>query len=121
MSPRKPEPLTRPRPTTTPSTCRSEVHFALRGGVLARIIGRDVGAVKAVDGVNLRLRRGEVVGVVGESGSGKTTLGRALLGLAPITAGHIRLSDVDLATVANGGCAASAGSCRWCSRTRTRR
>jgi oligopeptide/dipeptide ABC transporter ATP-binding protein len=76
-----------------------DVHFTLRGGALARIFGRDVGLVKAVDGVNLQLRRGEVVGLVGESGSGKTTLGRALLGLAPITRGHIRIGEADLATM----------------------
>jgi oligopeptide/dipeptide ABC transporter ATP-binding protein len=102
MSPRKPDPVLE-KPDVDDDVLVDvqdlEVHFALRGGVLGRILGRDVGAVKAVDGVSLTLRRGEVVGVVGESGSGKTTLGRALLGLAPITAGHIRLSDVDLATV----------------------
>jgi peptide/nickel transport system ATP-binding protein len=102
MSPRKPDPVL-DKPDVDDDVLVDvqdlEVHFALRGGALARIFGRDIGAVKAVDGVSLRLRRGEVVGVVGESGSGKTTLGRALLGLAPITAGHIRLSDVDLATV----------------------
>jgi peptide/nickel transport system ATP-binding protein len=66
-----------------------EVHFQLRGGALSRLIGLDTGAVRAVDGVNLSLRRGEVLGLVGESGSGKTTLGRALLGLAPTTHGSI--------------------------------
>lgn len=66
-----------------------EVHFALRGGMLRRMLGLDSGTVKAVDGVDLSLRRGEVLGLVGESGSGKTTLGRAMLGLAPVTAGSI--------------------------------
>jgi peptide/nickel transport system ATP-binding protein len=66
-----------------------EVHFQLRGGALSRLIGLDSGSVRAVDGVNLSLRRGEVLGLVGESGSGKTTLGRALLGLAPTTHGSI--------------------------------
>lgn len=66
-----------------------EVHFALRGGALARLLGRDTGTVKAVDGVNLSINRGEVLGLVGESGSGKTTLGRALIGLAPATGGSI--------------------------------
>lgn len=66
-----------------------EVHYALRGGTFARLLGLDTGTVKAVDGVNLHLHRGEVLGLVGESGSGKTTLGRALLGLVPATAGSI--------------------------------
>jgi peptide/nickel transport system ATP-binding protein len=49
--------------------------------------------LKAVDGVNIQVREGEVVGVVGESGSGKSTLGRMLLGLLKPTAGHV-LFDV---------------------------
>ncbi len=75
------------------------VHFALRGSFLARLLGRDTGAVKAVDGVTLSLRNGEILGVVGESGSGKTTLGRALLGLVRPTAGSVRYRGTDLATV----------------------
>jgi oligopeptide/dipeptide ABC transporter ATP-binding protein len=73
------------------------VHFALRGGTLARLMGRDTGTIRAVDGINLELRSGEVVGLVGESGSGKSTLGRALLGLVPATYGSVRLRDQDLA------------------------
>jgi len=73
------------------------VYFQLRGGSLARLFGRDTGTIKAVDGVNLALQPGEVVGLVGESGSGKSTLGRALLGLVPATQGSIHLHDVDLA------------------------
>lgn len=75
------------------------VHFGLRGGTLARLFGRDAGVVKAVDGIDLSLAPGEVVGLVGESGSGKSTLGRALLGLAPATAGSITFRGQDLASL----------------------
>jgi peptide/nickel transport system ATP-binding protein len=70
-----------------------EVHFQLRGGTFKRLLGMDTGTVKAVDGVDISLRRGEVLGLVGESGSGKTTLGRAILGLAPSTKGSITYHD----------------------------
>jgi peptide/nickel transport system ATP-binding protein len=70
-----------------------EVHYALSSGLLGRLFGLGTSTVKAVDGVDLTLHRGEVLGVVGESGSGKTTLGRALLGLAPTTGGTITYQD----------------------------
>jgi peptide/nickel transport system ATP-binding protein len=69
------------------------VHFQLQGGALSRLLGMGARTVKAVDGVNLSLGRGEVLGLVGESGSGKTTLGRALLGLVPTTEGSITYHD----------------------------
>ncbi|WP_232676893.1 ABC transporter ATP-binding protein [Nocardioides sp. R-C-SC26] len=71
------------------------VHYRLQGGALARLLGLETRTVKALDGVSLQLGRGEVLGVVGESGSGKSTLGRAMLGLAPATAGSIRYRGHD--------------------------
>ncbi|MGH3327065.1 MAG: oligopeptide/dipeptide ABC transporter ATP-binding protein [Streptomycetales bacterium] len=73
------------------------VHFAIHGNFVQRLIGRESGAVKAVDGVSFGLREGEVLGIVGESGSGKTTLGRTLLGLAPATSGSIKLRGAEIA------------------------
>jgi ABC-type glutathione transport system ATPase component len=51
---------------------------------------------RALHGVSLNVTRGECVGLVGESGSGKTTLGRAVLGLAPVTAGKILFRGQDI-------------------------
>jgi oligopeptide/dipeptide ABC transporter ATP-binding protein len=52
--------------------------------------------VKAIDGVDLKIRRGEVVSVVGESGSGKTTLGRTIVGLSRPTSGRIILEGNEI-------------------------
>lgn len=52
--------------------------------------------IRAVDGVDLRIHRGEILAIVGESGCGKTTLGRSLLRLVEPTAGTIRFAGFDL-------------------------
>ncbi len=65
------------------------VHYALRNNAVSRLLGGSAGTVKAIDGVNVDLAPGEVLGLVGESGSGKSTLGRALLGLVRPTSGSI--------------------------------
>ena len=70
---------------------RLKVHFPIQRGVLRRTVGY----IRAVDGVDLNIRRGQTVGVVGESGSGKTTLGLALLRLIR-SEGGIRFHDQDI-------------------------
>jgi peptide/nickel transport system ATP-binding protein len=90
--PTKPEILS-DSPTSRSDTVvdvdRLAVHFELQGGALSRLFGLKARSVKAVDGVSVSLKRGEVLGLVGESGSGKSTFGRALLGLVPATDGRI--------------------------------
>ena len=68
-----------------------KVHFPIQRGLLRRTVGH----VKAVDGVDVVIRRGQTVGVVGESGSGKTTLGLALLRLLR-SEGGIRFQDHEI-------------------------
>ena len=57
--------------------------------VLAGVMRRKVGDVKAIDGVSFDIRKGETLGLVGESGCGKTTTGRCILQLYKITEGKI--------------------------------
>src|SRR5437762_1972666 len=63
------------------------VHFPMGGGLL----GRGLRTLRAVDGVNLQLKRGECLGLVGESGSGKSTVALSILGLQAPTKGRIVL------------------------------
>ncbi len=70
-----------------------KVHFPVTRGFLFQ---RQVGAVKAVDGVSFTVNRGETLGLVGESGSGKTTIGRAIMHLAQTTGGEILFEGSEL-------------------------
>jgi oligopeptide transport system ATP-binding protein len=70
-----------------------KTHFPVEKGILFK---RQLGAVKAVDGVSLSLRRGEILGLVGESGCGKSSLGRTILQLIRPTAGAILLEGNSL-------------------------
>ncbi|NED96949.1 ATP-binding cassette domain-containing protein [Phytoactinopolyspora alkaliphila] len=73
-----------------------EVHFPIRSGTPLR---GTTGHVRAVDGVDLQVRRGETLGLVGESGCGKSTLGNALLRLVEPTAGSVVFDGVDLTSM----------------------
>jgi oligopeptide transport system ATP-binding protein len=85
MNPNNPETLLQVR--------NLQVHFPVVRGAL---IQRHVGSVKAVDGVDFTLYKGETLGLVGESGCGKSTTGRALLQLIRPTAGEVLFDGVSL-------------------------
>jgi len=73
-----------------------KTHFPIEAGILFK---QQTGTVKAVDGVSFAVRRSEVLGLVGESGSGKSTLSRAIMQLAPVTAGTVLVGGRDLTAV----------------------
>ncbi|WP_245491375.1 ABC transporter ATP-binding protein, partial [Mesorhizobium sp. M2A.F.Ca.ET.037.01.1.1] len=70
--------------------------FPIQGGLFDRVLGRPGGAVRAVDGIDLNIGRGEIVALVGESGSGKTTVGRVITKLAQPTGGRLLFDGRDL-------------------------
>jgi peptide/nickel transport system ATP-binding protein len=74
-------------------------HFSDHVPLLGKVLGQRGGIVRAVDGVELSIRRGETLALVGESGSGKTTLGRTILRLEPPSGGEIVVEGRDITTL----------------------
>nr|BFD82571.1 hypothetical protein StreXyl84_19720 [Streptomyces sp. Xyl84] len=74
-------------------------HFPIKKGLLQR----QVGAVRAVDGLDFEVRSGETLGVVGESGCGKSTMGRLITRLLEPTAGRIEFEGKDITHLGVGG------------------
>jgi oligopeptide transport system ATP-binding protein len=70
-------------------------HYPITRGLFRH----EVGTVKAVDGVDLEIKRGETLGLVGESGCGKSTLGRVILGLESPTEGEIVFDGENIASM----------------------
>jgi oligopeptide/dipeptide ABC transporter ATP-binding protein len=87
-------PLPEPVPAESPVIVQAndvKVWFPVGGGLFGRPL-----QLRAVDGVDLTLRKGETLGVVGESGSGKSTLARAVINLIPATAGSVTILGRDI-------------------------
>ena len=76
-----------------------KMHFPITRGI---ILQRQVGSIKAVDGITFDLMRGETLGLVGESGCGKSTTGRAILQLYEPTAGEVVFEGQDLTDINSG-------------------
>ncbi len=77
------------------SVCDLHVHYPIRSGFLRR----QVGVVKAVDGISFDVYPGQTLGLVGESGCGKTTTGLALLRLIEITSGAVSFDSQDVTSI----------------------
>ncbi|TAL13643.1 MAG: ABC transporter ATP-binding protein [Chloroflexota bacterium] len=76
-----------------------EVHFPIHGGVTDQLLRRPKGFVRAVDGIDLAIARGEVLALVGESGSGKTTTGRVIVKLTRQTSGSMTFDGEDVSAL----------------------
>jgi len=103
ITPPKDEFIQRSRSTATADSGKNlltvqalKMHFPLTQGI---IFQRQVGAVRAVDGIDFYVERGETLGLVGESGCGKSTTGRAILQLYKPTSGSVKFDGTELTTL----------------------
>ena len=108
MNDERPEPLLEARKLVQEFAVRG------RGGVKG-------GVVHAVSDVSFEVRPGETLGIVGETGSGKSTLARSVLQAPPPKAGSVLFRGTELVGLRGRACWRRAGTCRWCSRTRSAR
>ncbi|HYC66433.1 MAG TPA: ATP-binding cassette domain-containing protein, partial [Reyranellaceae bacterium] len=79
-------------PDTVLKVADLKVHFPVTAG----LIKRQVGTVKAVDGISFSVERGQTLGLVGESGCGKSTTGLAVLRMLDITSGKVEFEGEDI-------------------------
>jgi peptide/nickel transport system ATP-binding protein len=91
-----PEPTPLPEPLVRVTDLKT--HFPIRRG----LVRRQVGAVRAVDGVSFTIPRGRTLGLVGESGCGKTTVARSILRLVEPTSGHVSIGGEDVRGLRGG-------------------
>ncbi|MFB2938490.1 dipeptide ABC transporter ATP-binding protein [Aerosakkonemataceae cyanobacterium BLCC-F154] len=75
-------------------------HYTLEAGFIAKLLAQKSQTIKAVDGIDLELYPGEILGLVGESGCGKSTLSRTILQLINPTSGKVEFLGKDLTTLA---------------------
>ncbi|MEM7177203.1 MAG: dipeptide ABC transporter ATP-binding protein [Pseudomonadota bacterium] len=81
---------------TPPSVLLRAQNLTKHFPILRGIIRREVGQIKAVDGISFDIHRGETLGLVGESGCGKSTVGRTVLRLYDLSAGSLVFDGVDI-------------------------